>query len=395
MSLSTNITNLATRTGTEFKAIRTLINGNAADLSDLTTTQKANLVAALNWLHAEVQALAGDAAGINDETTSTSSTWSSTKISTEISDAIDALVAGAPDALDTLQELAEALQNNEGEIESILTGLNNRVRFDAAQSLTGPQQAQARSNIGAGTSNLTLGTTSGTAKAGDWVPSSNDITDATATGRAVLTASTAAAARSAIGAGTSSLVIGTTEGTAKEGNWVPSWTDVTGKPSTFTPSTHNHPASQISDSTTVGRAVLTAADEAEARSAIGAGTSDLVLGTTNTTAKAGDWKPTAADITDATTTGRSVLTAASAAAARSAIGAGTSNLALGTTSSTAKAGDWKPASTDITDSTATGRSLLTVASAAAARTVLNVVSADDIGNTEADFVAAFEAALTT
>ncbi|WP_232839534.1 MULTISPECIES: phage upper tail fiber protein [Nocardia] len=48
---------------------------------------------------------------------------------------------------------------------------------------------------------------------------------------------------------------------------------------------------------------------------------------------------TAADITDSTVTGRSVLTAASASAARSAIGAGTSSLALGTTSTTAAAGD--------------------------------------------------------
>lgn len=47
------------------------------------------------------------------------------------------------------------------------------------------------------------------------------------------------------------------------------------------------------------------------------------------------------DITDSTATGRAVLTAATAAAARSAIGAGTgsSNLALGTTAGTAYAGD--------------------------------------------------------
>lgn len=45
------------------------------------------------------------------------------------------------------------------------------------------------------------------------------------------------------------------------------------------------------------------------------------------------------DITDATTTGRAVLTAASQTAARSAIAAGTSNLALGTTSTTALAGN--------------------------------------------------------
>lgn len=45
-----------------------------------------------------------------------------------------------------------------------------------------------------------------------------DVSDSTATGRAVLTAADAAAARTVIGAGTSSLVIGTTAGTAAEGN---------------------------------------------------------------------------------------------------------------------------------------------------------------------------------
>jgi hypothetical protein len=55
----------------------------------------------------------------------------------------------------------------------------------------------------------------------------------------------------------------------------------------------------------------------------------------------------ASDISDSTSTGRSVLTAASATAARSAIGAGTSNLALGTTSSTAKAGNYSPTKSDV------------------------------------------------
>ena len=48
------------------------------------------------------------------------------------------------------------------------------------------------------------------------------------------------------------------------------------------------------------------------------------------------------DITDATTVGRSVLTAADAAAARTAIGAGTSNLVIGTTSDTAMVGNYTP-----------------------------------------------------
>lgn len=45
-----------------------------------------------------------------------------------------------------------------------------------------------------------------------------DITDSTVTGRSVLTAADAPAARTAIGAGTSSLTLGTTAGTACEGN---------------------------------------------------------------------------------------------------------------------------------------------------------------------------------
>jgi len=55
--------------------------------------------------------------------------------------------------------------------------------------------------------------------------------------------------------------------------------------------THTHTVAQVSDATTVGRDVLKAADPAAARTAIGAGTSNLTLGTTAGTAKAGDWIP--------------------------------------------------------------------------------------------------------
>lgn len=55
--------------------------------------------------------------------------------------------------------------------------------------------------------------------------------------------------------------------------------------------------------------------------------------------ESGGTSVTSAQITDATAVGKSVLTATDAAAARTAIGAGTSNLALGTTASTAAAGN--------------------------------------------------------
>ena len=54
------------------------------------------------------------------------------------------------------------------------------------------------------------------------------------------------------------------------------------------PVSHDHPSTEISDATATGRAVLTAESKAAARSAIGAGTSNLALGTTSSTAARGD-----------------------------------------------------------------------------------------------------------
>lgn len=89
----------------------------------------------------------------------------------------------------------------------------------------------------------------------------------------------------------------------------------------------------------------------------------------------------AADITDATAVGRNVLKAADAAAARTAIGAGTSSLALGATASTALAGN-----TSIPAATAAGtRAQLD----AGTDTTVRAFSAKDI----AEYVAAQIAAI--
>lgn len=143
MSLASEVQNLATRVATECKSIRTLVNGNAADLSALNTTAKSNLVAAVN----ELQAALG--ASINDSATGASTTWSSTKISAELTGAVNGILNGAPAALDTLDELAQALGDDANFAGTVTTALANRVRVDAAQSFTGPQQAQGRSNIDA------------------------------------------------------------------------------------------------------------------------------------------------------------------------------------------------------------------------------------------------------
>ena len=112
----------------------------------------------------------------------------------------------------------------------------------------------------------------------------SQVSDATATGSALLTAASASSARSTLGLGT----LATASSVA---------------------------STSISDSTTVGRALVTGTDAAACRSTLGLGS----LATASTVAST--------SISDSTTVGRSVLTAADAAAARSAISAGTSSYA--------------------------------------------------------------------
>ena len=59
------------------------------------------------------------------------------------------ITGNAPAALDTLAEIAEQLGNDQTQINNLLDQIGNRVRFDAAQGLTAPQQTQARDNINA------------------------------------------------------------------------------------------------------------------------------------------------------------------------------------------------------------------------------------------------------
>lgn len=149
-TMQTRLSDLATRVATECKAIRTLMNGNAANLSALTTTNKTSIVAALNELKSAL------GASINDAAASATTTYSSNKIVALINTAVSGLVASAPGALDTLDELASALGDDANFAATVSTALGNRVRTDTAlQGLDVTQQSNARANIGAlGTSEI-------------------------------------------------------------------------------------------------------------------------------------------------------------------------------------------------------------------------------------------------
>jgi len=125
------------------------VNDKIGGLSSLTTTSKASIVAALNELKTTIASVEAAALQIDDSTTSDSTTYSSDKIVDLINAAIAGVVDGAPTALDTLKELADVLADSESEVAALVTALDHRVRFDAAQSLSTGEKSQARANIGA------------------------------------------------------------------------------------------------------------------------------------------------------------------------------------------------------------------------------------------------------
>jgi len=135
--------------GTQFKNDRTIMGL----LASLSTTDKTNLVAAINEVNAKT---AGAGAQIDDTTARTTTVYSSTKTDSQIADARAALkteiLGGAGPTVDTLKEIADLLTSSDtaddNAIAALTTALGNRVRFDAAQTLTAGEKVQANANIG-------------------------------------------------------------------------------------------------------------------------------------------------------------------------------------------------------------------------------------------------------
>lgn len=149
MTQATQITALATQIGADMKSVL----GKIGDLTSLSTTAKTNLVAAIN----EVLAAVGQSgAQINDSAGNgaTTVTWSADKIYDSLEAAKQAMkddiLGGAGAAYDTLKELQDLIVADQSSLVALTTAVNNRVRYDSAQTLSAAQQLQACNNIGIG-----------------------------------------------------------------------------------------------------------------------------------------------------------------------------------------------------------------------------------------------------
>ena len=85
------------------------------------------------------RAVAESAKEISDSVTGTGSTWSSSKISSELTAAKNSVK----------NELSDRISTNANAIDSLEATTAGKVSFDAAQNLTANQKTQARANIGA------------------------------------------------------------------------------------------------------------------------------------------------------------------------------------------------------------------------------------------------------
>lgn len=116
------------------------LHGRIGNLASLSTTSKSNMVAALNELYG---LLGSSGAVIDDLATNTSTVWSSSKVQTQITAAITALVAGAPGAQDTLAEIA-------AQITALQAADSTLLSLGGPQTFTLTQKQQGCANLGIG-----------------------------------------------------------------------------------------------------------------------------------------------------------------------------------------------------------------------------------------------------
>ena len=126
--------------------------GRLTTVEGKVTTLEGEMDAVEEALEA-LEGIVASQTNIDDANVSAATTYSSSKIVSEITAAKQAvkddLLGGAGTAYDTLKELADLIGSNASAIEALEALAAGHVKFDGAQTLTDEQKAQARANIAA------------------------------------------------------------------------------------------------------------------------------------------------------------------------------------------------------------------------------------------------------
>ena len=147
-TLAQQISLLATRIGNECKVLHGETAQNAADIVTIN-----GAIDALEQGLEDLEGVVNAQTNIDDANVATTTTYSSSKIASEITAAKqavkDELLGGAGEAYDTLLELSELIAGNKSSIEALEAVAAGHVKYTEAQSLTDDQKGIARTNIGA------------------------------------------------------------------------------------------------------------------------------------------------------------------------------------------------------------------------------------------------------
>lgn len=156
--MKTSVTSLANTLNSYSTRLSTAESGVSTNKAELATAKSniSTLQSTIATLSTDLDALelvVENKATIDDEATATTSVWSSSKVSSTITAAKQAvkneILGGVGEAYDTLLELQQAIGANKNLIEGFEAIAAGHVKFDGAQELTDAQKTQARSNIGA------------------------------------------------------------------------------------------------------------------------------------------------------------------------------------------------------------------------------------------------------
>lgn len=145
------INNAFTQVGSDIKVIKSNV-GNLSNLAGEFTTNNANgdLVKATNYLLEKANTIASSAgATINDNSTSTSTTYSSNKIDSLITSKVAEVVDSAPETFDTLKEVATWIEGN----TSAVNAINNKLPYNETKSLDATQLQNVYTTLELGSTN--------------------------------------------------------------------------------------------------------------------------------------------------------------------------------------------------------------------------------------------------
>lgn len=150
MTLSQRIEELVRNIGGKFKALWAALGHP----SNLKTAEKGSIVGAVNELKDLMDGIGAGGAAINDSASAADTVYSSAKTAELIAQAKaetkTELLDGAPEALDTLKELGDRLNEDGTAVAALTQAVGQRLRIDEAQTLTSAQKTAVQTTIGLG-----------------------------------------------------------------------------------------------------------------------------------------------------------------------------------------------------------------------------------------------------